>query len=234
MYSIERFFAVLQDIKVAHYISASLYRAEAKEKCLQCDRTMAGGRDYTRANCRVENPTGNSLPDFVALYGGGNLWSERVVALVQSKGLTGYRATEIELVPLLGSTLPVERQRYYAVDFTGRVEVSRQHFDDNLGQVCPACGTWRPTRGKVSWGDKTVAIRTDLGPLPDFTTGGNVRVGNHLCSRAFVDLVRDHSFTGFSFRPAARGLPRVDLANPSWFDTFREQARTSYPELLEE
>ena len=172
------------------------------------------------------------MPDSIGVN--GPIWSQRVVDLIESRGLSGYRAIELKLQPWTGLSIPPPSQRYYLIDFIGRVEVSREHFDANEGEACPVCGWWKPAKGgKFGRGDRTMAIRIDSTPLPDFAIGRNVQGPYYLCSREFVELVRVNSLTGFLFRPAARGLRRIDLKRPSWFEDFREDARRSYPDLLE-
>ena len=230
MYSVIDYFAVYRDDEVLPDVGATLTRA-ISEKCPVCGKPIIGTATYGDAVCRVENPTGGGLPDNLSFT--HRIWSGRVVAALADAGFTGFRSSKLNLEASVGSKLPAGAGPYFAVDFEGRVPISREHFDGGDGDVCEGCGRWTPRRGgKVKYGAKTVAVEVGGGPMPDFAVGKNVIGEYALCSKRFVDMVRQSGWTGFRFTGTAPGLVRMDISSESWFEDFKDRARSAYPSMV--
>ena len=167
--------------------------------CDQCSRTIATPQ-YTSDIPHLELEGGGIFPDLLRYCGAGArlfLISEQALDLFEKYKVSGYMSYQpVYIEPYIKRGKRLSSPTYYSLSISGRIDLDLSLMHLKRKRKCSLCGQfdWNRMRIYPFILDQSSWDGSDLCLLTSFP-------GNKICSETIVEIVRNHSLTGFDFEP---------------------------------
>lgn len=167
--------------------------------CPECGREVATAQ-YKENTPHLRLEGGRVFPDFLQFCDAGNrmfMVSEKVLEMFEKNGITGYSGYQLMTYEFSKrKSSIIEHPNYYSLNITGKVDLDLAEMHLKKKRLCPQCGQfdWSRMRFGITILDETTWNGSDLCFLDSIP-------GFKLCSEKVKELIQQHKFTNFSFKP---------------------------------
>ncbi len=200
----------------------------ASFKCPECKENFPVP-SFTAVTGYIDNALITEWSDHVGGY--ELIITERVLKSFRDAGISGFIAHPLSITRIDSPHLrKLPMPNLFLLEITGKINISREIFDENDGNLCTTCGRWRPRPGgRIRFGDRPLWPLMDSWDSCDFVGIRNINLGGIFCTGRVVELIRAHAWTGFWVRSFMPRMPRPDLSKDTWFEDCEKALHQKYP-----